>query len=174
MFTLFTLYMIFYLLSYISLFYTLRLVFNNGVSVNIPLTQLTNLSLKYNKLSKFLLLLLLSLSGLPPFSFFLVKFTFLQQVYIYATHLVQLSTFTNFSVAAFFYLQFYNSLNKRSKNYKPFSHKSYRFPMLVSGSAKFAKAKYRLTRCLYISFYFLFFTIFMYIDFFIFFYNNGI
>ena len=139
-----------------------------------PLNYLTNLSLKYTKLSKFLLFLLLSLSGLPPFSFFLVKFNFLQEVYFFSSHLVQISTFTNFSVSAFFYLQFYNSINIKNKNINSPELKMYRVPMIKSTSREFNKAKYRLTLCLSVSFFFLFFTLFIYTDLFIVFYNNGI
>lgn len=173
MFTFFNLYMSLYLISYISLFYTLILVFNNKFSVNMPLNYLTNLSLKYTKLSKFLLFLLLSLSGLPPFSF-LVKFNFLQEVYVFSTHLLQISAFSNFSISTFFYLQFYNAINIKNKNINSPDLKHYRVSMIKSTSREFNKVKYRITFCLSVSFFILFFTLFMYIDLFIIFHVNGI
>lgn len=172
MFTLYIFYLSMYILSYISLFYVFFTVLNSKFSINMPLNLLINLSLKYNRISVIILILVLSISGLPPFVFFFIKFNIIEFSLVLSINLLQMSLFFNLSVSTFFYLQVFNSLNKQLKHMKISELNLYTIPVRFSTTSKYNKLKYRIIYILSISLASSFLTIFIYLDFFFIFLNN--
>lgn len=115
------LYILFYLLTLIKLNYLL--ISYSTTFFNNSLQYIFYFLLKYNKLKSIILLLFLSLSGLPPFILFFIKFNYLINLLNYTNFIIIITVFIIFFLNMLFYIQifFFKNINinivvKKNKN----------------------------------------------------------
>lgn len=173
MFTYIYLYLILYTITYLYILnYLSHICVINSVE-QMYLTYLLNILKIYTKNNPIIYLLFI-LSGLPPVSFFFVKFNFLITCYHNTNIFVLMLIFFNILLSMFFYLQIFNTGNNMLKvpvktllllknnkilQKQKFSHsiKNYRFFM----------------QCVFLIFFNFFFIIY-FVDLFIIFFNHHI
>ena len=104
------LYIVTYLLTLIKINYLLtNQLFNKGN--NLSLNTLITYIIKFNKFSNTILILFLSLAGLPPFFMFFIKFNFLINI-LYKTNIFIIFTiFIIFFLNMIFYIQIFFNKN---------------------------------------------------------------
>ena len=101
--------------TYLQILGCLYLFINLYSNITVtPTMTINNLIIflnSYSSTSKIFLLLILFLSGLPPFMFFLVKLVFLLKILANTTLIIQLMLFFNFFMNMLFYLQIFQTTN---------------------------------------------------------------
>ena len=118
--TLCLLYLFFYLLTILSIFFSLISFYNPAVLTKFSLNELIIFSRKYGKPNLGIMLPLFILTGIPPAILFLIKFNILSLLLLKVNILIMSLVFLSFLLNMFFYTQafiFKNYLESNLKNY---------------------------------------------------------
>lgn len=119
MFTLIYLYLLNYIVLYFIILYFTINILNLNLNNNISLNLFISFIKKYFKFNP-LLLVLLILSGLPPFSFFIIKVNILLKILENNSLFLIFLIFFNLLLTMFFYLQFFKLTNNLKINIKKY------------------------------------------------------
>lgn len=106
------LYILIYLLSLIKINYLLsNYLFNESNTFSLP--AMMTYILKFNKLKNIIYLLLISLTGLPPFIMFFIKFNYLINILYKFNIFLVLIIFLIFFLNMLFYIQLFFNKNEK-------------------------------------------------------------
>lgn len=106
------LYILIYLLSLIKINYLLNNhLFNQSSNLSLP--SIITYILKFNKLKNIIFILLLSLTGLPPFFMFFIKFNYLINTLYKLNIFLVLIIFLIFFLNMIFYVQIFFNKNEK-------------------------------------------------------------
>jgi hypothetical protein len=117
MFTFSVIYVVFYLLNFLSIFFFLFTQVPFYVITNFSISNIMVFLQKYKYLSFFYFWLLFMLTGLPPFGLFFVKFNIFFFVLYSSNFTSIIFLFFFFFLNMLFYLQVFNFKNFKKNNY---------------------------------------------------------
>jgi NADH:ubiquinone oxidoreductase subunit 2 (subunit N) len=107
-FTYVIIYIVLYLLTLLTIFYYFVTNFPNTNCTNWSFIELLSISSTYFPNNWALKFLILQLSGLPPFFFFVLKFNFLVVASYYVNFFILVLLFINMLLGMFFYLKIFS------------------------------------------------------------------